>query len=415
MLSKELNETLTRVGPGTPMGNLLRRYWHPIAGAVELETTPTKKVRLLGEDLVLYRDKSDNLGLIQEKCPHRGVSLEYGILEKDGLRCQYHGWCFNNKGQCIDQPGEPDKSTFKNRIKAVAYPVQELGGLIFAYLGPELAPLIPRYDMFVWKGVVRTIGHAVLPCNWLQIMENSVDPVHAEWLHGHYAQQVGRQTETGLSRHHVKIAFDKFEYGIVKRRLLEGQSEDADDWRIGHPLVFPNILRTGGVGRCNFQIRVPMDDHQTMHLWYTCYLPGGQVPEQKSIPVYEIPYKDEKGKFITDFTDGQDMMAWVTQGPIADRTTERLGASDKGVIMYRKMLQEEMKKVERGEDPLGVIRDPEKNRIIELQHETEKGQFVNIKSPVELIKLRRSREQFNPKIHEIVALFEKGMQTVKQD
>lgn len=406
MLTKELNEKLTRIGPGTPMGNMFRRYWHPIAGAVELEETPTKKVRLLGEDIVLYRDKSGSLGLVQEQCPHRGVSLQYGILENDGLRCQYHGWCFNNKGQCIDQPGEPKDSTYKDTVKITAYPVQELGGMIFAYLGPEPAPLLPRYDMFVWKDAIRMVGYALLPCNWMQIMENSVDPIHAEWLHGRYAQQVSPQKEIGLSRHHLKIGFDKFEYGIVKRRLLEGQSEDVDDWRIGHPLIFPNLLRTGSVGHCNFQIRVPVDDYNTMHYWYSCYMPGGQVPEQTSVPMYEIPFRNENGKLVTEFTDGQDIMCWVTQGPIANRTTERLGSSDKGIVLYRKMLQEEMEKVERGEDPLGVIRDPEKNRIIEFQHETEKGQFVGVKSPIDLIKLRRSREMFNPKIDEIIRLFE---------
>lgn len=408
MLTKELNEKLTRIGPGTPMGKLFRRYWQPIAGTCELDETPTKKIRLLGEDLVVYRDKSGNLGLIQEQCPHRGVSLEYGILEKDGLRCQYHGWCFNNKGQCTDQPGEPRNSTYKDTVKITAYPVQEQGGLIFAYLGPEPVPLLPRYDMFVWENAVRTIGRAVLPCNWLQVMENSVDPVHAEWLHGHYAQQVGRQKEVGLSRHHVKIDFDKFEYGIIKRRLLEGQSEDVDDWQIGHPLIFPNMLRTGGVGRCNFQIRVPADDYNTLHFWYTCYLPDVELPEQKTVPIYEIPYKNENGKLITSFTDGQDIMAWITQGPIADRTTERLGSTDKGIILYRKMLQEEMAKAERGEDPIGVIRDPQKNHIIEFRNETEKGQFIDVKSVVELLKLKRSREQFNPKIDEIVELFEKA-------
>ena len=412
MLHQDANEKLTRVGPGTPMGNLLRRYWHPIAGSADLQGPGTKKIRILGEDLVLYRDKSGDLGLVQERCPHRGVSLAYGILEPHGLRCQYHGWCFNKKGDCIDQPAE--ESTFKDRIKVTAYPIQELGGLVFAYLGPNPAPLLPRFDLYVWDNVIRSIGYAELPVNWLQIMENSVDPIHAEWLHGHYAQQVGRQKETGLSRHHVKIDFDVFEYGIVKRRLLEGQTEDVDDWQVGHPLIFPNMLRTGGVGRCNFQIRVPMDDHNTMHFWYTCYMPGGKVPAQKSVPVYEIPFRDEKGKLRTDFTDGQDIMAWVTQGPIADRTAENLGRSDKGIVMYRKLLLEEMEKAARGEDTLGVIRDAEKNRIIELQNEKEKGQFVNVKSPLDLIKLRRSREQFNPRVNEIMALFEAAAEGEKR-
>lgn len=132
MLTKELNEKLTRIGPGTPMGKLFRRYWQPIAGTCELDETPTKKIRLLGEDLVVYRDKSGNLGLVQEQCPHRGVSLEYGILEEEGLRCQYHGWCFNNKGQCIDQPGEPKNSTYKDTVKIIKADLPSRGSTLTA-------------------------------------------------------------------------------------------------------------------------------------------------------------------------------------------------------------------------------------------------------------------------------------------
>src|SRR3954454_10821495 len=158
MLSQEQNELLTSVGPGTPMGELMRRYWIPIAAASELKNKATKKVRILCEDLVLYRDLSGNLGLIDERCPHRKVSLVYGMPQQEGLRCQYHGWCFNEKGNCMDQPNEPENSTFKNRIKTKAYPVQEMGGLIFAYLGPAPAPLLPRFDGFVVENAVRMIG-----------------------------------------------------------------------------------------------------------------------------------------------------------------------------------------------------------------------------------------------------------------
>ena len=209
MLTKEINERMTSVGPGTPGGELLRRYWHPIATSVELEENPVRKVRLMGEDLVLYRDKSGNLGLIDEPCPHRRVSLEYGIPEQEGLRCPYHGWLFNHEGKCLEQPAEPWNSTFKDRIATKAYKAQELGGLIFAYIGPDPAPLLPRYDLLVWDNCMRQIGITNLPCNWVQCMENSLDPVHVEWLHGRFIEYAwerkGMKAPMSLRRRHVKI------------------------------------------------------------------------------------------------------------------------------------------------------------------------------------------------------------------
>ncbi|MDT7554408.1 MAG: 5,5-dehydrodivanillate O-demethylase oxygenase subunit, partial [Pseudonocardiales bacterium] len=159
MLSAEKNERLTRVGPGTPMGELLRRYWWPVA-TYDMATRVPVKRRLLGEDLVLYRDGSGTVGLLAEQCPHRRAALWLGCTEEHGLRCGYHGWRFDADGRCLEQPGEPAESTFKDRIRATAYPVQELGGLVFAYLGPLPAPELPRYDLFVWDDAWRDIGHA---------------------------------------------------------------------------------------------------------------------------------------------------------------------------------------------------------------------------------------------------------------
>ncbi|MGH8059765.1 MAG: Rieske 2Fe-2S domain-containing protein, partial [Candidatus Entotheonellia bacterium] len=161
MLNVKENERLTRVGPGTPMGELMRRYWQPIAAAVELDDDPVKPVRLLGESLVLYRDRKGRLGLIGDTCPHRRMSLLYGVPEEEGLRCAYHGWMFNKTGQCIEMPAEAPDSTFPRKVKTTAYPVEELCGLIFAYLGPEPAPLLPRWDMYVWDNVLRDIGSTV--------------------------------------------------------------------------------------------------------------------------------------------------------------------------------------------------------------------------------------------------------------
>jgi 5,5'-dehydrodivanillate O-demethylase len=375
MLSKEKNEQLTRVGPGTPMGELLRRYWWPIATASMLGPVPIKR-RLLGEDLVLYRDKSGALGLLEERCPHRRASMVYGCVEENGLRCGYHGWLFGKDGACLEQPPEPAHSTFKDRIRAQAYKVEELGGLIFAYMGPDPAPLLPRFDMYVWEDAWRDIGHCVVPSNWLQIMENSVDPHHVEWLHGYYATFVnnlaGRPGPKTFTKRHIKVAFDQFEFGIIKRRVLEGSTEENDDWKIGHPLVFPNMLRVGGAGMYSFQIRVPMDDTHTWHVWYQAYRPEDQVvPPQGEIPTYEVPIYDDKGEVIVDYVDGQDIMAWMTQGAIADRSEEHLGTSDAGVIMLRRLLFENMEIVKNGGDPMGTIRDPAR-RCIELPQERDK-------------------------------------------
>ena len=373
MLTREMNRRLTEVGPGTAMGQLLRYYWYPIAGSAELEENPVKKVRLLGEDLVLYRDRSGTLGLIDEPCPHRRVSMEYGIPEAEGLRCPYHGWLFNHEGRCTEQPAEPWNSTFKERVTTKAYPVQELGGLVFAYLGPAPAPLLPRYDILVWDNVIRQIGFTTLPCNWVQCMENSLDPVHVEWLHGYYMDYVwsrkGVDIVPRFRAGHKKIGFDRFEHGIIKRRVVEGNSEEDDPWRIGHPIIFPHILRVGGGGANTFQIRVPVDDSTTLHVYYTVFHPGIPLPPQQSVPVYQIPLADEQGKYINEVVLIQDMFAWASQGAIAERDKEHLGQSDVGVIMYRDLLKEQMERVQRGEDPMEVYRDPAQNQCIDLPQE----------------------------------------------
>jgi 5,5'-dehydrodivanillate O-demethylase oxygenase subunit len=372
MLTKEANERLTQTGPGTPMGNLLRRYWFPISTVQELDVEPVQPVRLLCENLTLYRNDRGDMGLVAERCPHRGASLTYGIPEDEGIRCPYHGWLFNDEGRCLEQPAEPTSSTFHNRIRIPAYPVQEMGGLIWAYLGPQPAPLLPRYDLFVSDRYRRDIGITRLPMNWVQAMENSLDPVHLEYLHGGYTNYVmKRQGKPPAAKilHHERIAFDVFEFGISKRRLLEGQSEDVDDWVVGHPILFPNILAVGESRSPGFQVRVPVDDTNTLHYWYNAVLREPAEPEQTEIPVWENPYKHENGRLTVETVNGQDMMAWLTQGPISDRTTERLGTSDKGVILYRSVLLEQIEKVQRGEDPLAVIRDPQRNTIIEVPRE----------------------------------------------
>jgi 5,5'-dehydrodivanillate O-demethylase oxygenase subunit len=392
LLTKEENDRLTQIGPGTPMGELWRRYWHPVLPSSLLPDSGTKPVRLLGEDLVLYRDRSGTLGLVDARCPHRRAGMVFGIPEEEGLRCAYHGWMFDETGRCIDQPFEatanPD-STFKDRVSIRSYPVEERAGLIFAYLGPRPAPLLPNYDLFVWDHVMRDIGTAIVPCNWLQVMENSFDPVHVEWLHTYFSKYVleklgrpdldrGMANEGKVPWRHEKIGFDVFEHGIVKRRVLFGMTEEDDGWSVGHPVIFPNYLRTGN----SFQMRIPIDDTHTQYYWYNCHTPrpGVEFRPQTSreIPVYDVPIAglDERGELqwnLLDNNSGQDIAMWYTQGEVTDRWEEHLGVSDTGVIAYRKLLEDNLRKVERGEDPMNTFRDPATNVCIEF--ETEQNLF----------------------------------------
>ena len=253
-----------------------------------------------GGDLALYRSDRGEPGLVQQRCPHRSASLAYGIPDEDGLRCPYHGWYFNKAGQCLAQPyddTENPASTFKDKITITAYPVEEMGGLVWAYMGlPEQMPLLPRWEGFVREGVHKSIGVTHLPCNWLQCMENSLDPVHFEWLHANLmnflAKKKGEPPVMKPTRH-VKIAFEVFEYGIYKRRLLEGDDpETSPDWLVGHPVLFPNILAFKSKSGGNFQIRVPIDDTHTWHLMYNTRLP--QNGEELTLSVYDLPWQHEQ-------------------------------------------------------------------------------------------------------------------------
>jgi 5,5'-dehydrodivanillate O-demethylase len=309
------------------------------------------------------------LGLIGNRCAHRGISLAYGIPQENGLRCAYHGWTYNAQGQVVDMPFEPACLP----LKVTAYPVQELGGLIFAYLGPTPVPLLPRWDLLVREDLERTIRIAELHCNWLQPMDNAMDPVHFEHLHagmGNYVmRKLGKPAMMNPARH-VKIDFDVFEYGIFKRRLLEGESEDCDDWTTGHPVLFPNILAQGGPAP-NFQFRVPVDDTHTIVFWYNTRPRKAGAAPQTTIPVTVREHKLPDGSFVADSVPAQDMLAWDAQGPITDRSVEHLATSDKGILLYRQVLWEQVERVKRGEDPMGVVREREKNEpwiVIPREH-----------------------------------------------
>jgi 5,5'-dehydrodivanillate O-demethylase len=381
MITQSENDALTRVGPGTPAGELLRRYWHPVAVAAELtEAKPIKAVQILGERLVVFRmppasgETHPSYGLVAEQCPHRLASLAYGRVDCEGIRCPYHGWKFDAAGRCLEQPAEPRDSKYKDEIRQSAYLVEKCAGLLFAYMGPQPAPLLPRWDVLAREDGKRWIvEESVIDCNWLQAMENSVDPAHLFWLHNTTGHLGGH-----MKQYEEQREFIRFEYGIMKRRVTPGKTPADPPMVDEHPLVFPTILRhvardskTGPNGeklfRHNLQIRVPVDDEH-IKVYRVNFVPmtGHRSPADQDPPYEYRPLKDENGDYFMDIVSAQDSMAWETQGAIADRSQEKLGVSDVGIVMFRKLLKEQIEIVRRGGDPLGVLRDPGMNDVITI-------------------------------------------------
>jgi len=380
-VTKELNERLTRVGPGTPGGELLRRYWHAVIPAAELtRERPKKRVRLLGEDLVIFLDSDGGYGLIAENCAHRGCSLYYGFLENGGLRCAYHGWLWDRSGKCREQPFEPTESMMKHVVRMKAYPVQRIAGILFAYMGPDPAPLLPRWDVVAREDGTRLVEvQPVIECNWLQAEENSLDPTHVYYLHGHTLFTKGLRPRNPY-RPISAYDFEQFEHGIMKKRIYEGDGLNAYA-EPGHPAVFPNMLRHHSEGRdghnpfdgtmpIDMHFRIPIDDTHTQVIWlgFTPSADGSWTDPYEEEPelVYVDSLMDEAGDFHMRTYPSHDSMAWVTQGPVFNRAAEHLGASDRGIAMWRQLLEEQIAIVEAGGDPINVFRDPEKNRLIEF-------------------------------------------------
>ena len=371
MLTQEQNDRLTRVGPGAPCGELLRRYWQPLCPVGELtEENPKKRVRILGEDLLIYRDDEGKLACIEEHCAHRRASLFFGFVEPGGIRCCYHGWKFDVEGKCVERPFEPREATEAVRLRT--YPLQELGGLLFAYMGPDpkTAPLLPRWDVLVRDDGKRNI--VVLPvhdCNWLQIQENTVNSVHTYYLHGHMSavKKLPTMAQGGYFYRPIK-SYDwaVCDWGIEKTVAYGG---DKPELEIRPPLIFPNILRIpeGPVEAMHF--RVPIDDTHTRIFWIgfrparDSATEGIGTTEFHCEPDAPVTYTDAD---VQTFY-GQDRVVWETQGAIVDRTKEVLGASDRGIAMFRRMLAEQIDRVARGEDPtVAVVRDEAENRIIQF-------------------------------------------------
>ena len=393
MITSEQNERWTRIGAGTPCGELMRRYWQPLCPSGELTAErPKKRLRVMGENLVVFRDASGEYGCVEEFCKHRGVSLYYGYAEDDGIRCCYHGWKYDRTGRCIDMPFEPKTSPMKNEIRLKAYPVEKLGGLLFAYMGPDpaKAPLLPRWDVLAREDGGREVK--MFPthrCNWLQIQENTADSTHTYFLHGlmDVALKLNHPFAPYYRRPIEKLDFSYCEWGIDKAIHYGG---DVPEVEIRPPMIFPNILRIPNGPVEVMHWRVPIDDANT-RIVFAAFEPdragkGVRSPADGDAPYEYVPDMLTKdGEYDLKSFFSQDQMALETQGAIYDRTGEHLGLSDRGIVLFRKMLDEQIDRVARGEEPdVAVVRDPAKNRVIE---------FPGASSPVDGLKRIREVRQ----------------------
>lgn len=345
------DDELIRVGPGTPCGEYLRRFWQPVMTAEELQDVP-RRVRLMGEDLVAFRDQSGALGLIELHCPHRGTSLEFGLIAQKGLRCCYHGWCFDVDGKILDTPGEPPDSTLKDRLYHGAYPVYEYGGLVFAYMGPpDKQPPFPMLDTFDLPGyqLVAMPGY-VWPCNWLQIKENSMDPAHLAFLH----TLPGSEGFTG-----DLAALGEWDYMETSAGMVYIDTRRQEDkvWVRIADFIPPNIhqfppntdpmaQRTTINRPTATRWAVPIDDTHTMQIGFN-RAPLGREPRRHAGFGQDGDRPYEARQHIPGDYDAQVSI----HGGIAQHDLEHLASTDRGIIMLRNMIRRGIRAVQSGADP----------------------------------------------------------------
>ena len=366
------NRRLVEVGPGTPMGELMRRYWQPFA-RVEDATAAPKRVRLLGEDLILFRDGAGRPGLVAEHCCHRGASLFFGRVEEDGIRCCYHGWKFDVKGHCVDQATEVEGGLRREVARQPWYPIQARYGLFFAYMGPpDKKPVLPRWDKLedLKEGEMLEVstypGYGpgdVLDYNWLQAFENTQDQMHAIWLHGmHSGQQfvfdqdgvLPPLPDTGDVHGAVKSqAWSMTEQGVIARGYYPfPDTNKAATFSV--EAIFPNALSVPGLNDLGWI--VPVDD--THHM----VIQVGIVKELGDMAKRTITHD---GKFWMELTEAElqkmpsDYEAQHSQGAIAFHSEEHLAQSDQGVMLVRRGLNRLLDELEAGKDPVGVSFDPQ--------------------------------------------------------
>ena len=367
------DETLTHVGFGTPMGELLRRYWQPVALSSELQDLP-QKIKILCEDLVVFRDGSGRAGVLCSQCCHRGTSLEYGRIEEDGIRCCYHGWKFDTEGRCLEQPGEPPHSDYNEKVRQPWYPVHEYGGLVFAYMGPpDKKPEFPIFDIWLQETyslrAYRNVSRGgVAECNWLQIQENGTDPFHTFILHS---------THSGVQFTAAYAALPDVSYKrtpISVQYLRDAAMPNGNLWRrVGENFVpnarsLPPQTETGEepqLERGRFiGWWVPVDNTHTIGFHIETMKRTEDGGTDVSMWAEASPGRSNiKQEPTRSYEDTQrrpdDREAQVSQGPITIHARENLATTDTGVVLVRRQLREAMAAIERGEDPPGIIRTPE--------------------------------------------------------
>jgi phthalate 4,5-dioxygenase oxygenase subunit len=383
MLSREDNERLTRTGAGTPMGEYVRRFWIPVALASELAAPDGDplRLRLLGEDLVLFRDTKGRVGLLDEHCPHRLASLYFGRNEDCGIRCIYHGWKFDVTGACLDMPNEPPSSNFKDKVTAKAYPTRERGGLIWAYLGPAATlPTLPGFEWLDLPSSHRYASRWQTDCNFVQAMEGEMDTSHVGFLHSRIdALAQDKMALTGAFFHEdraPKFHIERTPYGMVAagRRDVDG---DKAFWRMNQFLLpFYSMIPPVPGNALMTRAWIPRDDVTS---WVVCvtFRPdrplgndeiarwqAGVNTHRDLIPGTTQPRAHRDNNYLQDRRQqrtasfsgiegvrNQDACVTESQGPIVDRTREHLGVADTAVIQMRKALLDGARALAQGREP----------------------------------------------------------------
>lgn len=393
MMSAEHNDLLTRVGPATGLGKLMRMYWQPAALAEELDgQRPVKAVRLCGEDFVLFRDGHGRYALMDRHCPHRGADLAFGRLEPAGLRCAFHGWLFDVTGQCLDTPAEPADSPLCGNIRQRTHPVVEKAGILWAYLGGGAPPAFCDIDCFTAPAPYTFAFKGLFECNWLQALEVGIDPAHASFLHRFFqdedtAAAYGRQFRGQSADSHMPMTrvmreFDRpvinvehTEFGLrlVALRPIDGEHTHV---RVTNQL-FPNaFVIPMSTDMTITQWHVPVDDENCY--WYAIFTSYGAPVDRarmraQRLELYELPYYrsrrnrsndygfDAREQATTTYTgmgadiNVHDQWAVESMGAIQDRTREHLGQSDKAIKAYRRLLRDEIGKAAAGQRPLMAL------------------------------------------------------------
>jgi len=403
LMTEEENLLLTRTGPGTPCGELMRRYWQPAALSEELPAGGAPlPVRLLGEDLVLFRDDAGRPGLLGLHCSHRGADLSYGRVEDGGLRCIYHGWLYDTEGRCLDQPGEPGGGQSKNSIRHPAYPCHEQAGVIFAYLGLGEPPLFPGYE-FLSAPDKRVFAMKLFhECNYLQGNEGNIDLIHLSFLHYNYKNRgigagLGSQGEDPESFKSGKLGgrgaapevestdAELTDYGLRSYKIRRNAGPDRYHLYVTE-FVLPNFTAFPGsgydLGGYSVNWHVPVDD--ACHWKYTFILSrSGPVDKNRlrrsrsEVTSDYRPVRNRNNRYLQDrgsmeresysgiglnFQD-QDLSALEGMGRVLDRAKEHLVPADRAVVAARKVLLNAIREVQEGRDPANVARDPKSNRF----------------------------------------------------